>query len=185
MTKSSASINEKVSQNIRQRDEGESDPEQADDIMDDSASSYYTALCSLSEYGEDIDDRTHTLFTECLVEGELLDCTTSLEGITSKSTKTPMVQCIKDTFLSNTRRTWYQAAYSVLTGYITIIEKTFIKTWCKTAVVTYRMNKCGFAICKYRHHTKAGSFGSDLFTSKRFLKKHKGLFQRQWDFFSH
>lgn len=105
MTKSSASINEKVSQNIRQRDEGESDPEQADDIMDDSASSYYTALCSLSEYGEDIDDRTHTLSTECLVEGELLDCTTSLEGITSKSTKTPMVQCIKDTFLLNTRRT--------------------------------------------------------------------------------
>ncbi|KAI7796343.1 putative proline-rich basic protein 1, partial [Triplophysa rosa] len=116
-TKSYPSINEKVSQNIRQIDEGESDPEQADDIMDDSASSYYTALCSLSEYGEDINDRTHTQSTECLVEGELLDCTISVEGITSRSTKTPMVQCIKDTLL------------------------------------------------------------------KRFVRKPKGLFQRQWDFF--
>ncbi|KAA0720205.1 hypothetical protein E1301_Tti008168 [Triplophysa tibetana] len=105
ITKSSPSINEKVSQNIRQRDEGESDPEQADDIMDDSTSSYYNALCSLSEFGEDMDYRTHTLSTECLVEGELLDCTTSVEGITSKSTKTPMVQPIKDTFLSQDYKT--------------------------------------------------------------------------------
>lgn len=105
VTKSSPSIIEKVSQNLRQKDEGESDPEQADDIMDDSASSYYTALCSLSEYGEDLDDRTHTLPTECLVEGEMLDCTTSVEGITSTSSNIPIVQCTKDTLLSQHYKT--------------------------------------------------------------------------------
>nr|XP_055035417.1 uncharacterized protein prob1 [Misgurnus anguillicaudatus] len=79
MTTSSPSIKRKGSQNHRQKDKVESDLEQADEIMDDSASSYYTALCSLSEYSEDIDDRTS------IEPLESQDCATSMEGITSTS----------------------------------------------------------------------------------------------------
>ncbi|XP_039514849.1 uncharacterized protein prob1 [Pimephales promelas] len=53
--------------------------------MDDLASSYYTALCSLSEYSDASEDRTQSLPTEHPTEGgsfEVLDCATSMEGIT-------------------------------------------------------------------------------------------------------
>ncbi|KAK2872844.1 hypothetical protein Q8A67_022741 [Cirrhinus molitorella] len=88
MSKASASIKEKNSLSLQQRDEGKSDLEQSDDITDDSASSYYTALCSLSEYSEALGDRTHSLSTEHPAEGgtvELLDCANTMEGITSRS----------------------------------------------------------------------------------------------------
>ncbi|CAM4669628.1 unnamed protein product [Leuciscus chuanchicus] len=88
MSMSSSSIKEKNSPSFQQRDEGKSDLEQTDDIMDDSASSYYTALCSLSEYSDASEDRTQSLSTEHPTEGgsfELLDCATSIEGITSRS----------------------------------------------------------------------------------------------------
>ncbi len=100
MSKSSASINEKNSLSLQQRDEGESDLEQTDNITDDSASSYCTALCSLSEYSEALGDTTHTVFTECPAEGgtfEFLDCVTTMESITSRSliTETTLSQDCK------------------------------------------------------------------------------------------
>ncbi|XP_016400616.1 uncharacterized protein LOC107733495 [Sinocyclocheilus rhinocerous] len=100
MSKSSASINEKNSLSLQQRDEGESDLEQTDDITDDSASSYYTALCSLSEYSEALGDTTHTVSTERPAEGgtfEFLDCITTMESITSRSliTETTLSQDCK------------------------------------------------------------------------------------------
>ncbi|KAL0162482.1 hypothetical protein M9458_041878, partial [Cirrhinus mrigala] len=100
MSKPSASVKEKNSVPLQQRDEGESDPEQTDDITDDSASSYYTALCSLSDYSEALGDRTHTLSTEHPAEGgsfEFLDCATTMEGITSRSliTETTLSQDYK------------------------------------------------------------------------------------------
>ncbi|XP_043077993.1 uncharacterized protein prob1 [Puntigrus tetrazona] len=88
MSKSSASINKKNCLSLQQRDERESDLEQTDDITDDSASSYYTALCSLSEYSEALGDTTHTVSTECPAEGgtfEFLPCVTPMESITSRS----------------------------------------------------------------------------------------------------
>ncbi|XP_058614922.1 uncharacterized protein prob1 isoform X2 [Onychostoma macrolepis] len=88
MSKSSASINKKNGLSLQQRDEGESDLEQTDDITDDSASSYCTALCSLSEYSEALGDTTHTVSTERSAEGgtfePFLDCVTTMESITSR-----------------------------------------------------------------------------------------------------
>ncbi len=100
MSKSSASIKEKNSLSLQQRDEGESDLEQTDDITDDSASSYCTALCSLSEYSEALGDTTHTVSTERPAEGgtfEFLDCVTTMESITSRSliTETTLSQDCK------------------------------------------------------------------------------------------
>ncbi|XP_058272290.1 uncharacterized protein prob1 isoform X1 [Hemibagrus wyckioides] len=45
-------------------DEEESNPALADDALDDSSSSYCTALCSLSEYSEALDDETQTTCTD-------------------------------------------------------------------------------------------------------------------------
>ncbi|XP_051959962.1 uncharacterized protein prob1 [Xyrauchen texanus] len=101
MTKSSPSITKRASQTLKQRDEGESDLEQVDDIKDDSASSYYTALCSLSDYSEALEDRTHVLSTEPSIEGdslEFLDCASSMEVIPSWSS-------IKDITLSQEYKT--------------------------------------------------------------------------------
>nr|XP_021324860.1 uncharacterized protein prob1 [Danio rerio] len=88
MFKSSPSVREKNSPPFQERDEEEGDLEQANDITDDSASSYYTAFCSLSEYSEAFDDRTHT---ERPIKGDsfkLSDCSTSVQGTTS----TPLIK---------------------------------------------------------------------------------------------
>ncbi|XP_056302024.1 uncharacterized protein prob1 [Danio aesculapii] len=85
MYKSSPSVREKDSLPFQERDEEEGDLEQTDDITDDSASSYYTAFCSLSEYSDALEDRTHT---ERPTEGDsfkLSDCSISVHGITSTS----------------------------------------------------------------------------------------------------
>lgn len=110
MSMSSPSIKEKNSPYLQQRDEGESDQEQADDIMDDSASSYYTALCSLSEYSEAPEDKTQTLSTEHPTEGgsfEFLDIAAPMEGITSRS-------FIKATTLSHNYETQEERGTEVL-----------------------------------------------------------------------
>ncbi|KAK7130944.1 hypothetical protein R3I94_016174 [Phoxinus phoxinus] len=110
MSMSSSSIKEKSSPSLQQRDEGKSDLEQTDDIMDDSASSYYTALCSLSEYSDASEDRTQSLSTEHPTEGgsfEFLDCATSIEGITSRS-------FIKATTLSQDYKTQEEKGTEVL-----------------------------------------------------------------------
>ncbi|XP_016095824.1 uncharacterized protein [Sinocyclocheilus grahami] len=110
MSKSTASIKEKNSLPLQQRDEGESELEQTDDITDDSASSYYTALCSLSEYSEALGDRTHTLSTDRPAEGgtfEFLGCATTTEGITSRS-------LITDTTISQDYKTQEEKGTEVL-----------------------------------------------------------------------
>lgn len=107
---SSPSIKEKNSPSLQQRDEGKSDLEQTDDIMDDLASSYYTALCSLSEYSDASEDRTQSLSTEHPTEGgsfEFLNCATSIEGITSRS-------FIKATTLSQDCKTQEEKGTEVL-----------------------------------------------------------------------
>lgn len=108
MSMSSPSIKEKDSPYLQQRDEGES--EQTEDIMDDSASSYYTALCSLSEYSEAAEDNAQTLSAEHPTKGgsfEFLDRATPMEGITSRS-------FIKDTTLSQDYETQEEKGTEVL-----------------------------------------------------------------------
>ncbi|XP_026051682.1 uncharacterized protein LOC113038467 isoform X2 [Carassius auratus] len=100
MSVSSASIIDKTTLSLQQRDEGESDLEQTDDITDDSASSYYTALCSLSEYSEALGDTTHTVSMKRPAEGGtfvFLDCITTMESIASRSliTETTLSQDCK------------------------------------------------------------------------------------------
>lgn len=145
MSKSSASINEKNSLSLQQRDEGESDLEQTDDITDDSTSSYYTALCSLWSFG----DQTHTLSTERPAEGgtfEFLDCATTMEGITSKSLTT-------DTTLSQDYKTQEEKGTEVLPDVSQCEQDKSsstegVRMWIKTSVVGYNSNKCGYAVCK-------------------------------------
>ncbi|XP_034167174.2 uncharacterized protein prob1 [Pangasianodon hypophthalmus] len=65
VTHSSFSLKEKAFELQTTRlDEEESNPALADDSLDDSSSSYCTALCSLSEYSEALEDETQTTCTD-------------------------------------------------------------------------------------------------------------------------
>lgn len=65
VTHSSFSLNKNdLERQTTREDEQESDPALADDALDDSSSSYCTALCSLSEYSEALEDETQTTCTD-------------------------------------------------------------------------------------------------------------------------
>lgn len=64
VTHSSFSLKENDSELQNARGDEESDPALADDALDDSSSSYCTALCSLSDYSEALEDETQTTWTD-------------------------------------------------------------------------------------------------------------------------